>query len=319
MSYQLRVISGEPAAGVFPLRPGENVVGRAPDCQVVLESAGVSRQHFMIRVDGTRAMLENKGRFGTQIDENPVEGPVEIHPGQRIRFGMYMLVQFESAGSQGGAEDDLHDPDKTAPLPAFYKPELHQAPAKVQIGADDSFFLRNDDVSIPAPSVNRTVTSPLPPPPPANPDIDGPESGIILRPGAVMDEDIGAVTDPSALEFSSSFRKEPPRKAPARQDPPRKAPEPPADDSGLFSSPAALPARAAPSPAPEPKRAPPAASANPAQMDEANATRGLSPEAIAFMRQEWERKAKGKQNKWIVVVAVIAVAAGVAAYFLVGR
>ena len=44
-------------------------------------------------------------------------------------------------------------------------------------------------------------------------------------------------------------------------------------------------------------------------------TRGLSPEAIAFMRQEWERKAKGRRTKTLALVLLLALAGAAAAYY----
>jgi pSer/pThr/pTyr-binding forkhead associated (FHA) protein len=299
MSYQLRVISGDPPNGVFPLAEGETVIGRSPECGIVFESAGVSRQHFLIRVEGDRAVLENKGRFGTQVEDQPVEGRKELFPGDKIRFGMYMLVLFEEAT---GAGSGPADPDCTAELPAFYQPSLNQPPkpSRPAIGGDDSFFLRNDDLQLPTPSSTRSGTR-----------TEG-KSDPAPKPAS-------SGADPSLLDLASGLQS-----LPGAVPPPRLSALPAAPEEELFSSPQALPKpppQAPPSSRPPPPPPPPPAPrrAPPPPVDDGVHTRGLSPEAIAFMRQEWERKSRAKRLKFVLLGGVLLLAAAAAAWYFFSR
>ncbi len=71
---------------------GEVVIGRSPDCQVVLKDNGISRNHAKIVVDedGVR-LLDLKSKNGTQINGVPVvEAP--LRDGDRILLGRFQLL-----------------------------------------------------------------------------------------------------------------------------------------------------------------------------------------------------------------------------------
>lgn len=76
-------------AGVeLALRQGENLIGRAPESQVRIESPKVSRQHATITVDGDRAILEDLGsKNGTFLGEARITGPTPVASGDTIRLG----------------------------------------------------------------------------------------------------------------------------------------------------------------------------------------------------------------------------------------
>ncbi len=71
---------------------GEIVIGRSPECQVVLKDFGISRQHAKVVVgaDGVR-IVDLKSKNGTQVNGVPV---VEAHlkEGDRILLGKFALV-----------------------------------------------------------------------------------------------------------------------------------------------------------------------------------------------------------------------------------
>jgi len=86
-------------AQVFPLRQGENVVGRGDDADVRLALSSVSRRHAAIRIDGGGAVLEDlKSRNGTTARDGRVNVPMWLCDGDAVRFGVVWLVYRSSAG-----------------------------------------------------------------------------------------------------------------------------------------------------------------------------------------------------------------------------
>ena len=71
---------------------GEVVIGRSPDCQVVLKDFGISRQHARIVVDDEGVRIQDlKSKNGTQVNGVPVvEAPLK--DGDRILLGKFQLA-----------------------------------------------------------------------------------------------------------------------------------------------------------------------------------------------------------------------------------
>src|SRR6186997_201751 len=88
--YRLLYQDGEtPQAHTFTA--GEVVIGRSPECQVVLKDFGISRQHARIVVDEDGArILDLKSKNGTQVNGVPVvEAPLK--DGDRILLGKLQI------------------------------------------------------------------------------------------------------------------------------------------------------------------------------------------------------------------------------------
>jgi pSer/pThr/pTyr-binding forkhead associated (FHA) protein len=78
----LRRIASEPA------EPAELVVGRGPDCNVVLRNRTVSRRHAGLSRRWGRWVLDDLGsRNGTRVNGVPLDGPTEIAEGDEVMFG----------------------------------------------------------------------------------------------------------------------------------------------------------------------------------------------------------------------------------------
>jgi len=75
---------------------GEVVIGRSPECQVVLKDFGISRQHAKIVVDEDGArILDLKSKNGTTVNGVPVvEAPLK--DGDRILLGKFQLTFTKS-------------------------------------------------------------------------------------------------------------------------------------------------------------------------------------------------------------------------------
>src|SRR5690349_19300037 len=88
--WSIRVLTGELAGQTFPLKDGTNVVGRTPQCDIVLPTAGVSKQHARIEVHGDKIIVADAGsRNGTFVDGVAIRSQV-VREGQRI--GIYDVI-----------------------------------------------------------------------------------------------------------------------------------------------------------------------------------------------------------------------------------
>jgi adenylate cyclase len=89
--YRLIYQDGD-ATQTHTFSSGEVVIGRSPECQVVLKDFGISRQHARITVgdDGVRIM-DMRSKNGTQVNGVPVvEAPLK--DGDRILLGKFQLT-----------------------------------------------------------------------------------------------------------------------------------------------------------------------------------------------------------------------------------
>jgi DNA-binding winged helix-turn-helix (wHTH) protein len=76
----------------YPLSSGENLIGRDPECDISLLLPSISRHHAKITISCLNAFIEDLGsKNGTFIDEQRLEGRVELLRGLTIRLGREML------------------------------------------------------------------------------------------------------------------------------------------------------------------------------------------------------------------------------------
>lgn len=105
VSFRLKWMNGR-----VTLEEGEHVLGRDPDVEIFLNSAGVSRRHARITISGRQATIEDLGsKNGTFVGDHRVERPTSLNDGDIIRVGSVKLTlrilqppgstQTEQAGS----------------------------------------------------------------------------------------------------------------------------------------------------------------------------------------------------------------------------
>jgi DNA-binding winged helix-turn-helix (wHTH) protein len=79
------------------LMNGANVIGRAPDATIQIDSLGVSRYHARIQVSDDDATLEDLGsKNGTHLDGKRITTPARLSDGSQIRLGT-IVVTFRMA------------------------------------------------------------------------------------------------------------------------------------------------------------------------------------------------------------------------------
>src|SRR4029077_17052553 len=93
--YRLTDQDGDSAQN-YTFNVGEVVIGRSPECNVVLKDFGISRQHARIVVDEDGArIVDLKSKNGTQVNAVPVvEAPLK--DGDRILLGKFQLTFTKS-------------------------------------------------------------------------------------------------------------------------------------------------------------------------------------------------------------------------------
>jgi len=87
---------------------GEMRVGRTDDCEITLDDPRVSRNHALLRVEGTRVLLEDMGSAnGTLVNGLRLVGSVELKNGDDIQFDKYkfrvVVAGLEPAAADGDA------------------------------------------------------------------------------------------------------------------------------------------------------------------------------------------------------------------------
>ncbi len=95
--YSLQITKGG-RGETHPLMDGENIVGRAANCSVVLDDTSVSRQHAAVTVRNGNVTLQDMGsRNHTFLNGTRVVSPVDVPPGAVIRFGLEIEATLRRA------------------------------------------------------------------------------------------------------------------------------------------------------------------------------------------------------------------------------
>ena len=90
----------------LPLVPGENVLGRDPDCAVVVDRTTVSRRHARIVVEASGARFEDLGsKNGSFHRGRRVTQPVPLADGDEIGLGS-VLLRFAHGSPQVSTRTD---------------------------------------------------------------------------------------------------------------------------------------------------------------------------------------------------------------------
>lgn len=90
--WALVAYAGASLGRIFPLLPGESIIGRAPDVQVTLLDGEVSRRHARITLGGGHVWLEDLGSTnGTLVNGEQARGVVALGAGDRVAIGTHVL------------------------------------------------------------------------------------------------------------------------------------------------------------------------------------------------------------------------------------
>lgn len=109
----LEIVEGESAGSTFPLsQPLE--VGRNQTLGIVLEDVEVSRRHARLSPSNGAVTVEDLGsRNGCFVNEQPIDGPREVRPGDRLRIGLTVFELHSAEQVQRGQSGVISVPPIT--------------------------------------------------------------------------------------------------------------------------------------------------------------------------------------------------------------
>ena len=104
------------ADGVYPLVPQPSIrVGRALDCELVLDHPSVSRHHATITFEGGRPRIEDAiSRHGTMVNGQRIDAIAPLKHGDRVALGSAVLIVRDQRMHERAERDTLQVPALTA-------------------------------------------------------------------------------------------------------------------------------------------------------------------------------------------------------------
>ena len=91
-SAALLVTAGGLAGTSLRLKPGGTLIGRNPECALVLDDDYASGRHCRVFHDGSGWVVEDLGSTnGTFVGNRPITEPTPISPGGSIRIGRTVI------------------------------------------------------------------------------------------------------------------------------------------------------------------------------------------------------------------------------------
>ncbi|HZZ29741.1 MAG TPA: SpoIIE family protein phosphatase [Pirellulales bacterium] len=108
----LEYLNGDRAGQRLTLPPQKSILGRHPECDVVLDQGAVSRQHAQILfVDGEYVIEDLRSRNGTQVNGQLVLAPQPLHDGDELKICDHTLAfhldhALKSAAVGAGVQAD---------------------------------------------------------------------------------------------------------------------------------------------------------------------------------------------------------------------
>jgi pSer/pThr/pTyr-binding forkhead associated (FHA) protein len=87
-NFILEIKRSDRDSPTFSLKPGENLVGRSSECEIIVNDPSLSRRHAALIVQSGKILLKDLGsKNHTFVDEQAIGTEIEILPGTHLRFG----------------------------------------------------------------------------------------------------------------------------------------------------------------------------------------------------------------------------------------
>jgi serine phosphatase RsbU (regulator of sigma subunit) len=152
----LEVFAGTNVGEHVQLAEGRAIMGRHPDCEIVLDAGAVSRQHAQITwVDGEFFVEDLHSRNGTFVNGNPIQAPHRLADGDRLKICDLAFTFYRDQPSQkktlgpGGMETVLggailidDDSETVGRSTIMSKLDISSDAAGVRLGVNPEMKLR---------------------------------------------------------------------------------------------------------------------------------------------------------------------------------
>ncbi len=92
----LTLVFGREVLGTHDIDTDKLIIGRAEDCEIIIDNLAVSRHHAIIeRIEGSFTINDLDSNNGTFINGRRISGPTNLNFGDEIGIGKHILV-FDS-------------------------------------------------------------------------------------------------------------------------------------------------------------------------------------------------------------------------------
>ena len=116
MGFQLKIAEGKDAGKEFEFDQDSVLIGRTPECDVVLYDAGVSRKHCRIFGEGRRYLIEDMGSSnGTKVNGSSITKKQPLTDGDQLTLGPVVFV-FGALPDEPGVEPNTDAAIQAPPL-----------------------------------------------------------------------------------------------------------------------------------------------------------------------------------------------------------
>lgn len=109
MSLYLEVVSTTNEAQRYDLPDGETIIGRQPDCNIVLPLTTVSRRHARVLRSGLSVAVEDLGsQNGTLKSGMPIAAKIDLEPGDEFQIDQF-VIRLHRRSLSDTAPEPLND------------------------------------------------------------------------------------------------------------------------------------------------------------------------------------------------------------------
>lgn len=110
----IRILSGANAGEVYELGDREVLLGRHPECHVILKDSTVSRRHARFVKTSDGYFVDDVGsQHGTRVNGDLIRGQTRVHDQDEVEISQVRLVFVDGSGSGSGHADEESDRPST--------------------------------------------------------------------------------------------------------------------------------------------------------------------------------------------------------------